>query len=73
MLMLLLPGSAILEPDLRDPFAETGDLSDPFQVLAVRVRVQLEVSLKNLQLFFRESRTNAFRFTFVVTFWVTAI
>ena len=48
LLMLLLARAGVLEPDLRDPLAESGDLSDPFQVLTVRITVQLEVGLKYL-------------------------
>lgn len=66
VLVLLLPSAAVLEPDLRDPLAEAGDLRDPLQVLAVGVRVQLEVRLEHLQLFFREGRADPLRLALVV-------
>lgn len=68
MLVLLLPGTAILEPDLRDSLAEAGHLRDPLQILAVGVRVQLEVRLEHLQLFLRECGAHALRLALVVTF-----
>lgn len=73
VLVLLLPRPAVLEPDLRHPLAEAGDLGDPLQVLAVRVGVQLEVRLEDLQLFLGEGRADPLRFAFVVTLRITPI
>lgn len=73
VLVLLLPRPAVLEPDLRHPLAEAGDLGDPLQVLAVRVGVQLEVRLEDLQLFLGEGRADPLRFAFVVTLRITPV
>ena len=48
--VLLLPGPAILEPDLRHALAQSRDLRDPLEVLPVGVRVDLEVGLQDLDL-----------------------
>ena len=48
LLVLLLTSTRVLEPDLRHSLAQSGDLGDTFQVLAVRVAVELEVGLKDL-------------------------
>lgn len=45
VLVALLARARVLEPDLDDPLGEAGDLGDPFQIVAVRVRVQLEIGL----------------------------
>lgn len=73
VLVLLLPGAAVLEPDLRDPLAESRHLRDPLQVLSVRVGVQLEVRLQHLQLLLREGGAHAFRLALVVALRVAAI
>ena len=52
--VLLLPGPAILKPDLGDPLAEPGDLGDSLEVLAVGVGVNLEVGLEDLDLILGE-------------------
>ena len=52
--VLFLPGAAILEPDLRHPLAEAGDLGDSLQVLAVGVGVDLEVGLQDRDLLLGE-------------------
>lgn len=59
--VLLLPRPRVLKPDLRDPLAETCHLSDPFEVLAVGVAVQLEVGLQDRQLFLGEGRPHSLR------------
>mgnify|MGYP007004173111 CR=1 FL=1 len=55
-----------MKPDLRDSFAETRDLRDALQILTVRVRVDLEIGLQDLQLFLRERRPHSFRLFLVV-------
>ena len=59
ILIAFLSGSGVLEPDLDDALGEAGDLRDPLQVVAVRVRVQLEVGLQNLQLLVGERGSHA--------------
>ncbi len=59
--VLLLSGAAVLEPDLRHPLAQPRDLRDPLQVLSVRVRVNLEVGLQDLDLLLREGGAHALR------------
>lgn len=71
--VLLLAGARILEPHLRHPFAQTGDGSDAFQVLAVRIAIYLKIGLQHLQLFFGECGSNSFRFAFMVPVGVTTI
>jgi hypothetical protein len=46
--VLLLSCPGVLEPDLCDPFAETSRLGNAFEVLAVGVRVEIEVDLEYL-------------------------
>lgn len=72
--MLLLPRPRILEPNLRNSFAESGDMRYPLEVLAVRIAVQLEVRLKNGELFFREGGSHSLRLVtaLVPTLGVTA-
>ena len=57
--VLLLPGPAVLEPDLRHPLGEPRDLCDALEVLAVGVRVDLEVGLQDLDLLLGEGRAHA--------------
>ena len=59
LLVFLLPRARVLEPDLRDPLAEAGDLGYPLEVLAIGIAVQLEISLKYLELFFCEGRPHS--------------
>lgn len=61
LLVLLLARARVLEPDLRNALAEARDLRDSFQVLAVRVAVELEVRLQHLQLLLRERRPHSLR------------
>ncbi len=53
---------------LCDSFAEISDLRYSLQVLTIRIGVQLEVSLQNLDLFFCEGRSHPFGFVFHCTF-----
>lgn len=71
--MFLLPGAAVLKPDLRDPLTKACDLRDALQVLAIGVWVQLKVRLEHLKLFLCERRPNPLGFAFVVALWITAI
>ena len=71
--VLLLPGPAVLEPDLRHPLAQPGDLGDPLQVLPVRVRVDLEVGLQDLDLLLRERRPHPLRLLLVVALRLVAL
>jgi len=64
--VFLLSRAGILKPHLGDPIAEPGDLRNTLQVLAVRVRVQLEIRLQHLQLFLGERGAHAFRFVLAV-------
>lgn len=64
--VLLLAGPRVLEPHLSNPLTEASDLCDALQVLAVRVRVQLEVCLQYLQLLLCERSSNSLRFVLVV-------
>lgn len=73
MHVFLLSSPGILEPNLGHPFTKSCDLGYPFQVLTVRVGVQLEIGLKDLELLFCECRSDPFRFIFVVAFSVAAI
>lgn len=73
VLVLLLPCPRVLEPDLGDPLAKARDLSDSLEVLAVRVRVQLEVRLQNLELLLREGGPHPLRFVLVVALRVASI
>jgi len=65
--MLLLPRPRILEPDLRDPFAEPGYVRYPFEVLAVGVAVQLKVRLQHRELLLGKGRSHALRLTALAT------
>lgn len=60
--MLLLPRPGILEPNLRDPLAETGYLSYPLEILPVGIAVHLEVGLQDCKLLLGEGRPHALRF-----------
>ena len=64
--VLLLPRPAILKPDLCDPLAQSRDLSNPLQILAVRVRVDLKVGLQDLNLLLRERRPHPLRLLLAV-------
>ncbi len=64
--VLLLSGPAVLEPDLGDSLAESRDLSNPLQVLAIRVGVDLEVGLQDLNLFLREGGAHPLRLLLAV-------
>ena len=64
--VFLLASSRVLEPDLGDSLGQSCDLGDPLQVLPVRVRVQLEVSLENLELLLCEGGPHPLRLTLVV-------
>lgn len=68
--MLLLPRPRILEPNLRDPFAEPCHVCYPLEVLPVRIAVQLKVRLKNGKLFLGERCSHSLR---LVTALVTAL
>jgi len=59
--MLFLPRSGILKPDLRDPFAKTGHLGYPLEVLAVGIAIQLKISLEHRELLLGEGRSHALR------------
>lgn len=59
--MLLLPRPRILEPNLRNSFAEPGHMGYPLEILAVRVAVQLEIRLKNGELLLRERGSHSLR------------
>ena len=50
-----------MKPDLCDSLGEAGDLSDALQVLAVRVGINLEVGLEDLDLLLRERRSHSLR------------
>lgn len=71
--VLLLARPRVLKPDLGDPLAQPGYLGDPLEVLAVGVRVQLEVGLQHLQLLLGEGGAHAFRLVLVVALRVAAI
>ncbi len=71
--VLLLPGPAVLEPHLGDPLAQPGDLGDALQVLAVRVRVDLEVGLQDLDLLLREGGAHALRLLLAVVLRLVAL
>ncbi len=71
--VLLLPGPAVLEPDLRHPLAEPGDLGDALQVLAVRIGVDLEVGLQDLDLLLREGRPHSLGLLLVVALRLVAL
>jgi len=60
--VFLLARPAVLEPHLSDPFTEAGYLSNPLEVLTVRVAVYLEIGLKYLNLFFSEGCPHPFCF-----------
>lgn len=59
--VLLLARARVLEPDLGDALREARQRRDPLQVLAVRVRVKLEVRLQHRQLLLRERRPHPLR------------
>lgn len=73
MHVLFLSGPGVLKPHLSDPLAQTGDLSDPLQILAVRVRVQLKIRLQHLQLLLGERGSHPLRLVLVVAVAVTTI
>ena len=56
--VLLLPGPAILKPDLCHPLWQAGDLSYSFEVLPIRVGIDLKIGLQYLNLFLCESRSH---------------
>lgn len=60
--VLLLASSRVLEPHLGDPFAESRHRSNPLQILAVGIAVNVEVGLQNLQLFLGEGRPDPLGF-----------
>lgn len=60
--MLLLPRPRILEPNLRNSFAEPRHMRYPLEILPVGIAVQLEVRLKNGKLLLRERRSHSLRF-----------
>lgn len=59
--MLLLPCPRILEPNLRNSFAESGHMRYPLEILAVRIAVQLKIRLENRELFLRERGSHSLR------------
>lgn len=74
MEMLLLSRSRVLEPYLRHSFAESCYVRYPLEVLAVGIAVQLEIRLKNGELFLGKSSSDSLRFitALVTTLGVTA-
>jgi len=68
--MLLLSRPRILEPDLRDPFAEPSYVRYPFEILTVGIAVQLKIRLKNGELLLGKSGSDTLR---LVTALVTAL
>ena len=72
VLVAFLPGAGVLEPDLDDPLGEAGDLRDPLQVVAIWVRIQLEVGLEDLQLLVGECGPHALRLVPRASFAVLA-
>ena len=59
--MLLLPCPRILEPNLRNSFAESGHMRYPLEVLAIGIAVQLEIRLEHGELFLRERGSHSLR------------
>lgn len=49
-----------MKPDLRDPLAQPRDLGDAFEVLPVRVAVDVEIRLEDFELFLGESGPDPF-------------
>lgn len=68
--MLLLPCPRILEPNLRNSFAESCNMCYPLEILTVRIAVQLKIRLKNRQLFLGEGGSHSLR---LVTAFVAAL
>lgn len=60
--VFLLSCSRVLEPNLRHSLAQARYLRDALEVLTIRVRVEVEVGLQNLQLFLREGGPDPFSF-----------
>ncbi len=50
-----------LKPNLSHPFAESRDLGNPLQILAVGIAVDLEVGMENLDLLFCERCSDSLR------------
>lgn len=71
--MLFLTCSTILEPDLCHSLTQPSHTRNSLQILSIGIRVNVEVCLKNLKLFLRESRSNAFRFIFIETLTIVSI
>jgi len=57
--VLLLSRSGILEPHLRDPFAESGYVRYPLEVLSVRIAVYLKIRLENGELLLGKSSSHS--------------
>ena len=70
--ILLVPGPGILEPDLHHPLAEAGYFGNPLQVLPIRVTVEMEVCLKDVDLLVSECCAVSLRFPLLIAFVTSA-
>lgn len=60
--MLFLAGTGVLKPHLSDPLAQAGNRSYPFEILPVRIAIDVEVGLQDLQLVLGEGCPHSFGF-----------
>lgn len=71
--MLFLTSPRVLEPNLSDSFAQSRRQSYPFQILPVRVAVDLEVGLQDLDLLLGERSPYPLGFVLAIALGITAI